>query len=63
MDLILVDVTDSTDAKLFDEVLLIGSQNELTITVEEIAARADTISYEITCGISKRVPRRFKSDS
>jgi alanine racemase len=61
MDLIIVDVTDIKDAKLFDEVVFVGEQRGAQITVEEIAEIADTISYEITCRISKRVPRVFKS--
>ena len=61
MDLIIVDVTDAKGAKLFDEVVFIGEQGGAQITVEEIAEIADTISYEITCRISKRVPRIFKS--
>lgn len=55
MDLITVDVTEIENARLFDEVVLIGEQN----TAEDVAAAAGTISYEITCGISPRVPRRF----
>jgi len=61
MDLIIVDVTDIKDAKLFDEVVFIGEQRGAQITVEEIAEISDTISYEITCRVSKRVPRVFKS--
>jgi alanine racemase len=61
MDLIIVDVTDIKDAKLFDEVVFIGEQRGAQITVEEIAEISGTISYEITCRISKRVPRVFKS--
>ncbi|MDQ4123070.1 MAG: alanine racemase [Acidobacteriota bacterium] len=60
MDLILVDVTDVEDARLFDEVVFIGEQQDAQIKAEEIAEIADTISYDITCGISKRVPRHFK---
>lgn len=60
MDLVIVDVTDVKDAKLFDEAVFIGEQGGAQITVEEIAKIADTISYEITCRISKRVPRHFK---
>lgn len=57
MDFTIFDVTDVPGVKLFDEVILIGEQNGLRITAEEIAAAAETISYEITCGISRRVPR------
>jgi alanine racemase len=41
-----------------DEAVLIGSQGTEQITPWEIAKKLDTISYEITCGISYRVPRR-----
>ena len=59
MDLTILDVTDAPGVKLFDEVIFIGRQNGKQITVEDMAAQAETISYEITCGIGKRVPRRF----
>jgi alanine racemase len=42
-----------------DEVVLLGSQGDEVITPTEWAVMLDTIAYEITCGISKRVPRRF----
>ncbi|MGH9940788.1 MAG: alanine racemase [Pyrinomonadaceae bacterium] len=57
MDLTLVDVTDVPHVKQDDVVTLIGGDGPLSITAEEIAATAGTISYEITCGISRRVPR------
>jgi alanine racemase len=57
MDLTLVDVTDITGAALNDEATLIGRQGSNEISAEEIAKRVGTISYEITCGISGRVPR------
>ncbi len=60
MDLTLIDVTEIDDATLGDEVVIIGRQGELEITAEEIAAQIETISYEITCGISDRVPRIYK---
>jgi alanine racemase len=60
MDLTLIDVTEIDDATLGDEVVIIGRQGELEITAEEIAAQTRTISYEITCGISDRVPRIYK---
>jgi alanine racemase len=41
-----------------DEVVLIGHQGGDRVGAEEWAARLGTISYEITCGISPRVPRR-----
>ena len=58
MDLTLVDVTDVPGVALGDEVVIIGSQGESRVTAEEVAALAGTISYEVTCGISDRVPRK-----
>lgn len=59
MDLTLIDVTDVPGATLDDEVVLLGSDGPLTISAEDIAEVIDTISYEVTCGISSRVPRIF----
>lgn len=59
MDLTLVDVTDVPDVALGDIVTLMGTDGELSIPVEDVAKTAGTLSYEITCGISERVPRRY----
>jgi alanine racemase len=59
MDWTIVDVTDVTSAAVGDEVVLIGRNGDLEVRSEELAAFANTISYEITCGISHRVPRRY----
>ncbi len=59
MDLTLVDVTDVADVSAGDEVLLIGASSGHEIRAEDMAEVSDTISYEIVCGISSRVPRRF----
>lgn len=56
MDHFMIDVTGLT-VNVGDPVTLIGTQQKETITVHEWAEWADTISYEIVCGISKRVPR------
>ncbi len=57
MDLILIDVTDVPGVSLHDQVTLLGRDGDLSITAEEVGKLAGTISYEITCGISSRVPR------
>ncbi len=57
MDMTLIDVTDVTGVQTNDQVVLLGTDGEKKITAEEIGAAAGTISYEITCGISNRVPR------
>jgi alanine racemase len=59
MDWTLIDVTDITDAKVDDDVYLIGGTGDARVTAADIAAEAGTIGYEITCGISPRVPRVF----
>ena len=62
MDLTLIDVTDVPGASLDDEVTLLGRAGGLAISAEELAQLAGTISYEITCGISARVPRVYNGE-
>jgi alanine racemase len=62
MDLTLIDVTNVPDAALNDRVTLIGTDPEnpeLSITAEDHARIAGTLSYEVTCGIGQRVPRIY----
>ncbi|MFH1654749.1 MAG: alanine racemase [Pseudomonadota bacterium] len=60
MDMIIVDVTDlSGKVEVGSEVILMGRQKDASITVDEIASWANTIPYEIFCGISKRMPRIY----
>lgn len=58
MDVSMIDVTDLPDAREGERVTLLGPQGRDRVDVYELAAWADVIPYEITCGISKRVPRR-----
>jgi alanine racemase len=58
MDQLIVDCGDD-DVAVGDEVVLIGRQGGENVTADEWAARCDTIAYEIVCGISARVPRRY----
>ena len=62
MDLTLIDVTDIPGVQIDDQVILLGGQADNQITAEEIGAAVGTISYEITCGISNRVPRIYKDE-
>jgi alanine racemase len=62
MDMTNIDVTDIPGVAIGDEVVLLGSQGGETITVEEIAKKLDTISYEVFCGVSARVPRVYHGD-
>lgn len=59
MDLTMVDVTDIREVQQGDEVVLLGTQGRGTISADEIARWADTISYEILTSISSRVPRIY----
>jgi alanine racemase len=62
MDMLMVDVTELGETvRLGDEAVLFGSQSDITITPWELARRAGLIDYEIPCGISKRVPRLYRS--
>jgi alanine racemase len=57
MDNVTIDLGPSTDVEPGAEAVLIGSQGEETILAEDLAQRLGTINYEVTCGISARVPR------
>jgi alanine racemase len=58
MDNITIDLGPETEVERGDEAVLIGAQGDDAIRAEEVAARLETINYEVTCGISARVPRR-----
>ena len=62
MDLTIVDVTDVEGVRVGERVTLMGVDGELSIPAEDIARTAGTISYEVTCGVSQRVPRRYVSE-
>jgi alanine racemase len=62
MDNITVDVGPDSEVRVGDEVTLIGSQGDELILAERVAEPLDTINYEVTCGISPRVPRVGRDD-
>lgn len=62
MDLTLIDVTDVADVAVDDQVTLLGWNREnadLRIAAEDLARTVGTLSYEVTCGVSERVPRVY----
>jgi len=61
MDLTLADVTGLPGISVGDEVILLGEHDGLSMDAQEHATLANTVAYEILCGISKRVPRRYGS--
>ncbi len=62
MDQMMVDVTEIPDVQLNDKVVLVGRDGDEVITMEAIAAAADSFNYEFVCGISRRVPRLYRKD-
>jgi alanine racemase len=59
MDWITLDVSNLPNVNVNDEVILIGNKQNLKVTAEEIAQQINTISYEVTCGINRRVRRTY----
>ena len=59
MDQMMVNVTHIPGVRVGDRVTLVGTDGDETITMEEIAAQADSFNYEFVCGISRRVPRLY----
>jgi alanine racemase len=59
MDWTTIDVTGIADAKVGDVVTLIGESGGVSVSAEDLARATNTISYEITCGVNRRVPRIF----
>jgi alanine racemase len=57
MDNVTVDLGPDTDVAPGDVAVLIGAQGGERILSEEVARRLGTINYEVTCGLSARVPR------
>ena len=60
MDQMMVDVTDIPDVQVEDVVTLVGTDEDETITIEEIANPAARFDYEMLCDISSRVTRVYK---
>ena len=59
MDQMVVDVSHIPNVRINDKVVLVGRDGDEEITVEQIAAAADSFNYEFVCGISRRVPRFY----
>ena len=55
MDMCMIDLTDKTGVDVGSEVEIFGKKNP----IEKMAKMAGTIPYELTCAVSKRVPRKY----
>ncbi|HWO21338.1 MAG TPA: alanine racemase [Kofleriaceae bacterium] len=63
MDIAIADVTDMPEVTVGDAAVLLGRAGDGTsISVAEYAAWAELSEYEVTCGMSKRVPRTYVGD-
>ncbi len=62
MDMCMIDVTDIPDAQVGDTITILGRDGEELLRCEDMAAQLETITYEITCDINKRVPRIYRKD-
>lgn len=62
MDQTMIDVSHITDVKVGDEVVLVGTQGENIISVEELADMSASFNYEFVCDVNRRVPRVFYQD-
>lgn len=58
MDVCMLDVTQLPDVRAGEEVVLLGRQGRNIVSAHEMASWAGILSYEVFCGVSKRVPRR-----
>ncbi len=63
MDQMTVDVTDIPDVSIGTNVTVIGKDGDFSIGFDEIAEMCNTISYEIICNVSIRMPRVYMSNN
>lgn len=59
MDQMMVDVTHIDNVQMEDIAVLVGSDGDSHISVEEVAELAGSFNYEFVCGISRRVKRIY----
>lgn len=59
MDLTMIDLTDVTDVNENEEAVIIGKQKNETITADELAYKAKTISYEILTSLGSKAKRIY----
>ena len=63
MDQLMADITGMENVLPGDEVTLMGRDGDETVTAEDLAGWAGTISYEILLSVGSRVEREFVADS
>ena len=60
MNMMTIDVTDVENVKKEDEVVLIGNQGELNVSVASFSDFSNQLNYELLTRISKTIPRKIK---
>ena len=60
MNMLTIDVSEISHIKKGDEVVLIGNQNQLTISVASFSDFSNQLNYELLTRISKTIPRKIK---
>ena len=55
----MLQLDDVPEARIGDEVVLIGCQGDEAITAEEIGRDWGTVNYDVVCGLQARVPRLY----
>jgi alanine racemase len=59
MDQCMIDLTDVSGVKEYEEAVLMGSDGDKTITADEIAGKTRTINYEVLCRFGQRLPKVY----
>ena len=59
MDYMLIDITDLPDIKIGDAVTLLGVDADAFVSAQQLAQFGESVSGEVTCAISARVPRIY----
>ena len=59
MDQLMVDIGDLNDISIGEVVTLIGKDGNECVTADDLANMAETINYEVVCGVAARVPRIY----
>jgi alanine racemase len=62
MDQMMLDISAVENASVGDIVTVMGREQNLSVSAEDLAAWSQTINYEITCNPSRRVPRVYLQD-
>lgn len=60
MDQLMVEVPRNQKVSAGDEAVLIGTQGEQRILMDELAEAAETINYELACALGMRMPRVYR---